>query len=488
MCIDYIKHREFDYIYFRVLNELKMQPSTNRKLEKLEGELGYGDYRVALERVLFYTYNPYFNYHVRDVEDTEIENENQSLDDELKLKTRENTQSFDSMFELLDKLRNRELTGNLARDAVRDFIRTSGYYGVRILKLILKRDLDCGVNVKLINKANNRVYGRDLIPTFNIAKASPFTSGDLDFVNKKYIAELKMNGVRTIVEYVNSDEINIYSSNGNKVPDNMLIDTKKRLVDLFGDKVSNVVFDCELISLNSSRKSISGIFNKALKGTLSNQEEIDSNLQFVCFDSLGVDLFRATMKDKSIYRNPELDVRLKWRNLYLFNSNIDSVMREVNSFQVNSEEEVMELFSKVYKEGEEGLIVKDLSSKYSFKRDKSWIKLKGINECDLRVVSFIKGEGKRSAYFGSIVFESEDKNIRVNVGGGFSDSDLEEIMRNGTDYYIGKVATIRFNEIINSKEDGVYSLFLPRFVEFRNDKDEADSLEKVMAECNGGEL
>ena len=52
------------------------------------------------------------------------------------------------------------------------------------------------------------------------------------------------------------------------------------------------------------------------------------------------------------------------------------------------------------------------------------------------------------------------------------------------DRVIGGIVTVRYNELISSDSKDTYSLFLPRIIEFRLDKDDADSLETIKATKN----
>ena len=79
---------------------------------------------------------------------------------------------------------------------------------------------------------------------------------------------------------------------------------------------------------------------------------------------------------------------------------------------------------------------------------------------------------------GALTCESSDGKIRVNVGSGFTDEDRKSITPENS---IGKFIEVVSNGIINTVDREEYSLFLPRFVEFRFDKDEADSFDAVKA-------
>jgi len=80
--------------------------------------------------------------------------------------------------------------------------------------------------------------------------------------------------------------------------------------------------------------------------------------------------------------------------------------------------------------------------------------------------------------FGSITCRTSDQLLEVNVS-GFSD-ELRNDIFNRKDELYGTIMAVRSNNIMPpTTSNGLYSLFLPRFVEFRKDKTTADSLQQV---------
>jgi len=64
------------------------------------------------------------------------------------------------------------------------------------------------------------------------------------------------------------------------------------------------------------------------------------------------------------------------------------------------------------------------------------------------------------------------KTLNVKVGSGFTDEDLKNLSLN-PDSLIGKIAAVQYNVTITDKHNN-RSLFLPRFIEIRNDKNTPD--------------
>ena len=96
-------------------------------------------------------------------------------------------------------------------------------------------------------------------------------------------------------------------------------------------------------------------------------------------------------------------------------------------------------------------------------------------ECDLKIVDVLSGTGKYEGMLGSVVCESDDGVIQVNVGSGLNENQRETLKKEDL---IGKIVAVKYNTRITNKQ-GEESLFLPIFIELREDKDVADNSKDI---------
>lgn len=152
------------------------------------------------------------------------------------------------------------------------------------------------------------------------------------------------------------------------------------------------------------------------------------------------------------------------------------VISVIDTRVVYSMQDAMAHYRELVANGEEGTILKHPDLLWKDGTSKDAVKLKVEADVDLLVVGFEQGKGKFSDMVGSLTCETADGGIRVNVS-GFTDGMRKHITEN-VDQWIGnKVITVRANDIMEA--DPVSSLFLPRFVEVREDKDTPDTTAKV---------
>jgi DNA ligase-1 len=167
-------------------------------------------------------------------------------------------------------------------------------------------------------------------------------------------------------------------------------------------------------------------------------------------------------------------------------------------FRVSSSEELDGLFFAAQARGNEGLMIKDLTSPYTpGKRGKSWLKMKReLATLDVVVTAVEFGHGKRIGVLSDYTFAVWDGDHLANIGkaySGLTDAEIAEMTRWFLDHTIEDqgfrrtvepkvVLEVAFNNMMQSdRHESGYALRFPRIVRLRPDKsaDEADTIERA---------
>ena len=391
-----------------------------------------------------------------------------------------------SIMDILEKeFVTREITGNAAIERLRDIL--SNAEEPEVVERLIKRDARCSVNSTLLNK----VF-LNLIPEIPCMLAQPMNEKTLKNIKFPAFSQLKADGMRCIA-FITSNNVRMFSRNGTEIICEPLKNTLMTIGQIEENLLSDnaaLMLDGELICYKDNklldRKTSNGICNKVLKGTASENEL--NLIQMQLWDIVKIDSNTfSPLEDKSY------EARLE--DLYsILNMSIFSKLEVIPTEVVNSMEEALEHFQKMLSQGLEGTILKNQDAKWSNTRSKDLVKLKEENTIDLLVVDIEEGSGDFEGGLGAIICETSDKKLRVRVGTGFSFEDrgfvndlsngkkvvkqiksLEEVSKN----YLGKIVEVKYNQIIKSKGKDEMSLFLPRLVCIRNDKDTANSIEEI---------
>jgi DNA ligase-1 len=155
--------------------------------------------------------------------------------------------------------------------------------------------------------------------------------------------------------------------------------------------------------------------------------------------------------------------------------NLKHLVSVVETTIANDLANAQKLFETYHAAGQEGIILKTRDGIWEDKRAKHQIKFKGELDCDLLCVGWEEGTGKNKGKLGALVLTSSDGKINVSVGTGLTDQMRSTLTSKMVE---GKIVTVKYNARINNKK-GEDSLFLPVFLEIREDKTTADSSKKV---------
>ena len=380
-----------------------------------------------------------------------------------KYKASKVTLTLASALDKLSELSSRNKTGNAGIEHLTYIMESVNAEDALVIERVIEKDLRCGVSEATVNK----IWPR-FIPTYPVMLASGFEGKLIEKFNWPGFVQLKLDGMR-FNAIVRNGKVELRSRNGKElnIPNELFHQSFTELAKVYQE---DVVFDGELLVINESgkpldRKTGNGILTKSIKGTQSKAEA--EMVRATLWDAIPFNAFVEGVFDTPYHK------RLKSLTTSLTNvpQNISHLLSIVETKEVENQYQATELFNKYLQLGFEGTILKDRNGIWEDKRSKGQIKFKGELECDLKVVDWEEGTGKNKGRLGNLILESVDGLIRVGVGTGFTDLDRDTIKPN----VVGKIVSIKYNARIQDKRGNVESLFLPVFVEIREDKTLADS-------------
>lgn len=359
------------------------------------------------------------------------------------------------VFETLDKLASRELTGGAAQEAVTEMLSRFTYETQEYLARLIDKDLKAGFSADTFNK----VHKKNPIPTFKVMLADKCDSTE-DF--EKYVkfpcmADFKYDGERTIA-IVKGDSITYYSRSGKEATHvNGLFDEELiRIREYLG---VDFVLDGERYASN---------FTETMNAKKSGNDEAKKNLRFRAFFLMPYSHWVAQSTDNTM--------RSSRRSLERILSTINATKivlsegREVTDYQ-----DMMAYCNEaidIHKV--EGLILKDWDATYQWDRTYAWTKVKRFYDADCRIVDFYPGRPKSRLEntLGGITvagFLEDGTRVECNVGSGFSD-DLRNEIWNNKDAWLGRTVVIKYQEVSKAKTKDVASLRFPTYERWRDDK------------------
>jgi len=409
----------------KVVDELNSTNSTNDKKVILEK---YKDDEF-IKKVLYYTYNPFYQYYVTPA--TLEKNYSEDLGV---------LYEFKDLFEMLDILRKREVTGHKAINSVNNFCYEHEEFKNLIYKIIGK-DLEIRMGDSLINKIIP-----DLIPTFDVALATPFEDVEVDFAADTWYASRKLDGVRCLGVVDENGKVSLWSRQGNQ------FETLKKVEDEIASLgMKDVVLDGEICLTN---KDGSDDFQGVMKQIRKKDHTID-NPKYLVFDIITGQECRDKIGASSYSLRYHALCKLIKDMKYL-----ELVTQEI----ITEPGQFTDLMTSADNKGWEGLILRK-NRVYEGKRTKNMLKCKSFHDAEYTVIDLEFGPFRMiengleitKDVLSNVVIEH--KGNRVSVGSGFTIEEREFFKANPNEI-LDKIITVKYFEETQN-QSGNYSLRFP---------------------------
>jgi len=369
---------------------------------------------------------------------------------------------YEEFDELLAKLSARQLTGHAARDAILGMsLKFDSDEWNLFLAPILRRDMRAGFSDRTINKVcKGTEY---VIPTFGCQLAAN-SEGRPEMVGTKWL-EPKLDGARVLLVVSDDNTATCYSRNG-KVFDNFPHVEQQVLSNVYAIRTylrikGGFVLDGEIMG-----KSFQDLMRQAQrKENVQTQDTV-----FNVFDILPLEDFKRGFWNAQLRKR--LDVLSDMQPVFDAMPNVTRVDSQI-VVDLSTEEgrtKLHEYATEMVTAGFEGIMIKDMEAPYECKRNTFWMKWKPTITVDLPVIELEEGTGRNKGRLGALVCRGVDhgKEISVNVGSGFSDTERDLFWKQ-QEVIVGRTAEI-LCDVITQNQDGTYSLRFPRFVRWRDDK------------------
>lgn len=435
--------------------------STSSKKDK-ESMLAQHKDNPALVKVLKYAYDPFITFGVG-----ETTFKNMAVSPGFY-----GTQSFDDRtWALLDRLASRDLSGGAAIDAIAADIAQLDQDSATLLRRIILKDLRAGFSESTINKA---IPGT--IPDFPYMRCSlpdDVKLEDWDWSQGMFSQE-KADGMFVNVSIDKGGHVWVTTRQGSPFPiekaEQLMLDIQHVLTpDTQSHGEMLVMVDGKVLP----REVGNGVLNSMLSG---GDLPAGHHLVIHLWDQIPLSAVKPKGKCETPYHERLRSLAIQLNSA---KQQARTGLALVPTQIVYSLDEARRHCAGFTKLGKEGTVVKHRDAIWRDGTSKQQVKFKVTFEVDLVVVGFEEGKGKNAATFGSLITESSCGGLRVSVS-GFSDKERARIHA-AREEVLGMVITVAANSVMNpSSPDKPYSLFLPRHVEFRADKTEADTLERVI--------
>jgi len=350
------------------------------------------------------------------------------------------------------------------KDVVRQLCR--GPEDLKLVLLILDKDLDIGVGIKLFNKV---VPKQDQLPTESCMLCKGTDHLEKYFKKREKLAQEnfgntftgispKFNGHRAIFNFqitdfsVNTFFTGVISRNGKPYHN----------YDHFGELLKNA-----LVSMNENNNIYGGKVPKfygriSIDGEILNPESLSKTMtqarrkyevnldgiKFVIFD-----IIDHYAKEPII-----LEDRIRYIHHLLMRLPENCNIEAAKIYDVDTIDEVWSYHDIFVEEGYEGAVIKDLKSVYEFKKSENWVKVKKFDTLDLTVIGY-NPHSKDPHILGSLVCDYEGKELKI--GSGFTDEQRIELFG---PHVIGRTAEVQYQSKLKN------TLEFPVFKGFRDDK------------------
>ena len=454
---------------YEIIEFLRTTAGTNDKRDILRENKD----NELFQKVLIYAFDPRITFGIKKIPEYVT-----VLDEGVK---------FDTVFNILDVLAKREVTGNDAIKLLKDILELCDVSTAKTIEWIIASDFKAGFGVSLVNDEMKpfQVYE---VPYMGAVSYSEKRLNQIFDKHPWAYSEVKYDGryLNTILE---NDSIFTESRGGKPNPlMGALEEEAKTFREAAGydgvingelmlkgvaDRYKSNGIIASYISIGQKKYDGKDITKETAKFSKEHQvtlQEVKELITLVVWDYVPIEDYRnKTGESARSTRIVELEEIIKKANVF----------QMVEYKIVNNASEALQHFLEMLKRGEEGTILKGANGIWSDGKPTHQMKMKLEINLDLVVTGFNMGTvgTKNEGLVSSFKAETECGLLKTNPQ-GIKEKDMLYITEN-QDVLLGKLIEVKCSGL-STDSDGNYSLMYPAYLRVRDDKEHGDTLDKAI--------
>ena len=341
---------------------------------------------------------------------------------------------LNNIFQVLDMLNDRSVTGHRAIEMVNGFVEANKEY-VDLIFSILDRNLEIRASESVINKV---IPG--LIPTFDVALATKYEPKFCDFENEEWLGSRKLDGVRCIIrkehEYVNA-----YSRQGNEFT------TLQKVIDEVSKIPGDFVLDGEICLMDKDgNEHFQGLMKQ-----IKRKNHTINNPKYVIFDYLTLEEFDTKVGTQTLEE--------RYINLQGCDLTETNTLSLLEQYPIETDEQLADMIADADEHGYEGVMLRR-NAGYEGKRSKNLLKCKKFFDAEYKVHSVdfenhrVIREGKEVVVPMLAQAYITHKGHEVAVGSGWNQEQRIKYHAN-PERLIGKMITVQYFEETKNQKGGL---------------------------------
>lgn len=350
---------------------------------------------------------------------------------------------------LLQRLQTRDLTGNAAQEAIKNFLDLCSPLEAKWTERIIKQDLRLDLGAKDVNNT----LGDGTIFQFSVALAEDYSKLKPEALAGKWCVEPKLDGARCVAFLAaHGGPVQLFSRTGKEWGNFEPIRLKLEEINKIRDGHTDLVLDGEVVAIVNDR-----IDFQALQHVLFKKDGNPQHLKYLLFDA-------ATRAE---WEKPQLPYRERYEMAREFvkQALVDvpgsfSRLGVVEMFETSDPDHARMLkhSSEFVHKGYEGAMYRRSNEPCLLKRSKTLLKVKSFSDAEATVMGAVVGNGKYAGMLGALECQTKDGQ-KFEIGSGFSDEQRKLFWKQHKEGKLPNQVTYKYFEVT---EDGK-----PRFPIFK---------------------